>query len=40
MDIQNIKNDTSLFSLRNIKILANMKKTFFEILVETALIVG
>ena len=35
-----MKNDTSLFSLRNIKILTNMQKIFFEILVETALTAG
>ena len=35
-----MKNDTSLFSLRNIKILTNMQKKFFEILVLTALTVG
>ena len=35
-----MKNDTSLFSLRNIKILTNMQKNFFEILVQTALTVG
>ena len=35
-----MKNDTSLFSLRNIKILTNMQKKFFEILVQTALTVG
>ena len=35
-----MKNDTSLFSLRNIKILTNMQKGFFEILVQTALSVG
>ena len=35
-----MKNDTSLFSLRNIKILTNMQKIFFEILVQTALTVG
>ena len=32
-----MKNGTSLFSLRNIKILTNMQKFFFEILVRTAL---
>ena len=35
-----MKNDTSLFSLRNIKILTNMQKKNFEILVQTALTVG
>ena len=35
-----MKNGTSLFSLRNIKILTNMQKNFFEILVQTALTVG
>ena len=35
-----MKNDTSIFSLRNIKILTNMQKMFFEILVQTALTVG
>ena len=35
-----MKNDTSLFSLRNIKILTNMQKKFFEILVQIALTVG
>ena len=37
--IQNIKNDASLFSLRNIKILPKMQKFFFEILVLRALTV-
>ena len=40
LNIQNRKNDASLFSLRNIKILTNMQKNFFEILVLTALTVG
>ena len=35
-----MKNDTSLFSLRNIKILTNMQKKIFLILVQTALNVG
>ena len=35
-----MKNDTSLFSLRNIKILTNMQKKFFEFLVQAALTVG
>ena len=35
-----MKNDASLFSLRNIKILTNVQKKFFEILVQTALTVG
>ena len=35
-----MKNDTSLFSPRNIKILTNMQKKIFEILVQTALTVG
>ena len=35
-----MKKDTSLFSLRNIRILTNMQKKFFEILVQTALTVG
>ena len=40
VNIQNMKNGTSLFSLRNTKILTNMQKNFFEILVQTALTVG
>ena len=40
LNIQNRKNDASLFSLRNIKILTNMQKKIFEILVLTALTVG
>ena len=40
LNIQNMKNDTSLFSLRNIKILTNMQKKIFENLVQTALTVG
>ena len=36
LNIQNMKNGTSLFSLRNIEILTNMQKIFFEILVLTA----
>ena len=40
LNIQNIKNDSSLFSLRNIKIMQKMQKNFFGILVQTALIVG
>ena len=35
-----MKNDASLFSLRNMKILTNMQKIFFEILVQIALTVG
>ena len=35
-----MKNDTSLFSLRNIEILTNMQKIFFVILLQTALTVG
>ena len=35
-----MKNGTSLFSLRNTKILTNMQKKIFEILVQTALTVG
>ena len=35
-----MKNDASIFSLRNIKILTNMQKNFFEILVQAALTVG
>ena len=35
-----MKNDTSLFSLKIIKILTNMQNFFFEILVQTALTVG
>jgi hypothetical protein len=35
-----MKNDTSLFSLRNIKIMTNMQKKKIEILVQTALTVG
>ena len=37
--ILNRKNDASLFSLRNIKILQNMQN-IFEILVQTALLMG
>ena len=37
---QNRKNDASLFSLRNIKILPKMQKKNFVILVRTALVVG
>jgi len=40
LNIQNSRNDPSLFSLRNIKILPNMQNNFFEILVQTALIMG
>ena len=40
LNIQSMKNDASLFSLRNIKILTNMQKIFFELLVQTALTVG
>jgi hypothetical protein len=40
LNIKNSKNDTSLFSLRNIKLLAKMQKKFFEILVQTAFFVG
>ena len=40
LNIQNKKNDASLFSFRNIKKLTNMQKFFFEILVQTALTVG
>ena len=39
LNIQNIRNDVSIFSLRNIKILTNMQKKF-EILMRTALTVG
>ena len=35
-----MKNGTPLFSLRYMKILTNMQKTIFEILVQTALTVG
>ena len=35
-----MKKGTSLFSLRNIKVLTNMQKKFFDILVQTALTVG
>ena len=38
--IQNMTNDISLVSLRNIKILTYMQKNFFDILVQTALTVG
>ena len=40
LNIQNRKNDTSLFSFRNIKIMAKLKKNDLEILVQTALVCG
>ena len=40
LNIQNRKNYASLFYLSNIKILTNMQKNNFELLVLTALTVG
>ena len=40
LNTQNRKDDASIFFLRSTKILTNMQKNFFEILVLTALSVG